>query len=495
MAADDFKLITETVGPGAAIALLIGTALGMSIFLVPTQMAAEAGPSITIAILVSIVPMALGVLQLLQLGGAIPVAGGAYVYGSRLVGPYWGFLNIMLPVVAVWAYLLFAALGFAQYLPYLLELLGLGIGVNTVLAVWAILGLFLVLNYVGIRVAARAQIALVAILIAGMATFIVGGFAAFDVGNFDPMFPDGAGQPFEEGLTPFFLAIVLLYIPYQGFAMIIEIGEELEDPATNIPRVLAVGMSFVALLSVAIVLALIGGASWEAAVGADGEAVDGALAAVGAEFGTLPTAGLVLIAVAALVAAATTVNTLYTSYSRTVMRASRDKLLPGFFAGIHERFDTPHRAVIFMGVPPLAVAPFIGPLDDLTGPAFLDWLVVVVVTGTFLSFMISAIALWNLPTVFPQRYEYSIYKLPMPVLKGVAIGNVVVSFVFMLLVAASAPTALVFVVAFLTVTSMGYFYRVRSSKGDGSDLREDMTLLHDHEGGDADLLEGDGDDD
>ncbi|WP_339105810.1 APC family permease [Haloterrigena salinisoli] len=477
------------MGVGAAIALLIGTALGMSIFLVPTQMAAEAGPSVVIAVLVAIVPMALGVLQLLQLGGAIPVAGGAYVYGSRLVGPYWGFLNIMLPIVAVWAYLLFAALGFAQYLPYLLELLGVGIQIPAVAATMAILAFFLLVNYVGIQMAARAQIALVAVLIAGMLTFILGGLASFDIGNFEPLFPDGPGQPFEEGLGPFFLAIVLLYIPFQGFAMIIEIGEELENPTTNIPRVLAVGMSFVAVLSIAIVVALIGGASWESAVGPDGEPVDGALAAVADSFGTVPTAGLVLIAVAALVAAATTVNTLYTSYSRTVMRASRDNLLPGFFAGIHDRFDTPHRAVVFMGVPPLAVAPFVSSLDELTGPAFLDWLVVVVVTGTFLSFMISAVALWNLPTKFPQRYADSVYKLPLPVLKLVAIGNIVVSFAFMLLVAASAPTALAFVAAFSLVSSIGYVYRVRSSTTAGTDLRTEMSVLHRHEGGDDDPVD------
>ena len=489
MAADDFKLINETVGVGAAIALLIGTALGMSIFLVPTQMAAEAGPSIAIAILLAIVPMALGVLQLLQLGGAIPVAGGAYVYGSRLVGTYWGFLNIMLPIVAVWAYLLFAALGFAQYLPYLLELLGIGLQIPSVAATMAILAFFLAVNYVGIQMAARAQIALVAVLIAGMLTFIVGGFASFDVGNFEPLFPDGEGQPFEDGLGPFFLAVVLLYIPFQGFAMIIEIGEELENPTENIPRVLAVGMSFVAVLSIAIVVALIGGASWESAVGPDGEPVDGALAAVADSFGTVPTAGLALIAVAALVAAATTVNTLYTSYSRTVMRASRDNLLPGFFAGIHDRFDTPHRAVVFMGVPPLVVAPFVGYLDELTGPAFLDWLVVIVVTGTFLSFMISGVALWNLPTKFPQRYADSVYKLPLPVLKLVAIGNIVVSFAFMLLVAASAPTALAFVAAFSILSSLGYVYRVRSSTNAGVDLRTEMSVLHGHEGSDADSVD------
>ena len=88
MPAEEYKLIDEQVGLWGAVALLVGTAIGMSIFVVPTQMAAVAGPSVTLAILASVVPMLLGVLLLLQLGGAIPVAGGIYVYGSRLVGPF-----------------------------------------------------------------------------------------------------------------------------------------------------------------------------------------------------------------------------------------------------------------------------------------------------------------------------------------------------------------------------------------------------------------------
>ncbi|MFC4439275.1 MULTISPECIES: amino acid permease [Natrialbaceae] len=84
MAAEDFKLINEEIGPVAAVALLIGTAVGMSGFIVPTQMAAIAGPSVTVAILISVLPMVLGVLLLLQLGGAIPVSGGIYVYDSGL---------------------------------------------------------------------------------------------------------------------------------------------------------------------------------------------------------------------------------------------------------------------------------------------------------------------------------------------------------------------------------------------------------------------------
>ncbi|MDG5819025.1 APC family permease [Natronococcus sp. A-GB7] len=472
MSGDEFKLINERVGPIAAVALLIGTAVGMSIFIVPTQMAAVAGPSIVVAILLSVIPMVLGILLLLQLGGAIPVAGGTYVYASRLVGPYWGFLGVAVPVMAVWAYLLFAALGFAEYVPVFVEL-------PTLVSVYLLLGAFLAFNYVGVRLAANVQILLVCFLMAAMLTFIAGGLTSFEASNVTPLFPAGEGEPFADGYAPFFLAAVTLYIPFQGFAMIIEIGEELENPAKNIPRVLAVGMALVAVLTIGTVVALVGAVPRESIVGEDGQAVEGGLAAVAG--GIMPGWAIAFVALGALVAAATTTNTLYTSYSRTIMRAARDDVIPGFFAGIHDRFKTPHRALLLLSLPPLLAAPLMGPLDGILAVDVLDWLVTVTVTGIFMSFMITGVALWNLPKTFPQRYQYSFYKLPLWLLKVVAVGNVVVSGAFMIFVALGAPSALVLQAVWIGLVSLLYVYRVRTYGEEGEDLREKMSLLHKHE--------------
>ncbi|WP_336135123.1 APC family permease [Natronomonas amylolytica] len=486
--ADDYKLIDEQVGLWGAVALLVGTALGMSIFIVPTQMAAAAGPSITIAILVSIVPMVLGVLLLLQLGGAIPVAGGVYVYGSRLVGPFWGMLGVSVPVLAVWSYLLFAAFGFADYLNGILE--NFGASVPSVAAVWGLLGLFLVLNYVGVQIVTKVQIAFVLMLIVGMLAFVLSGLPHVDAANYTPVFPSGEGQPFADSFAPFLLAVVTLYIPFQGFGMIIEIGEELENPVENIPRVLAIGMAIVTVLSIAIVFTLVGAIPIENMTVSGqlgGESVEGGLAAVGE--GVLPAPILLVVGIAALIAAATTVNTLFTSYSRTVMRAARDEVLPEVFADVHDDYNTPHRAVLLFGIPPLLAAPFRGQLEAITGPDVLDWLVVIVVTGIFIAFMIGGVALWNLPKVFPQRYEYSFYKLPMPVLRVVAVGNVVVSLLFTLLVVQSAPSAFLVVLAWMVLSTGLYVYRIRAYEKQGVDLKARMALLHKHEqvgGGDED---------
>ncbi len=472
MSADNHKLINEQIGIWSAVALLVGTAMGMSIFIVPTQMLAQAGPSITIAVIFAILPMVLGVLMLLQLGGALPVAGGIYVYGSRLIGPYWGMIGVAVPVLAVWSYLLFAALGFTQYLNGILVEIA-GTEAPAMLIIWGIIGAFLALNYVGIRIVAKVQIAMVLFFLAALLTFTLGMAPSVEASNFTPMFP---GELFASGMAPLLLAIVTLYTPFQGFGMIIEMGEEIEDPVKNIPRVLAIGMGIVAAISLAVVIVLAGAVPWQEAI-VDGKPVEGGFFAVS----TLPDGASLLIALGALVAGATIINALFTSYSRTVMRAARDEIIPDYLAAVHGRFNTPNRAIILLAIPPLVAAPFVDLFDAITPTEFLDWLVVVVIVGILMLFMIGGTALWNLPKVFPKRYEYSIYKLPMPLLRVVAIGNVIVSFVFIIFIVSSAPTALLFFLAWLALVTVAYFYRIRAYENKGESLKDQMALLHKHE--------------
>jgi APA family basic amino acid/polyamine antiporter len=476
MSADDYKLVTGEIGLVGAVGLLVGTAIGMSIFIVPTQMLVAAGPSITVAIGVSIIPMIFGVLGLLQLGGAIPVAGGAYVYCSRLVGPYWGLLGIAVPVLAIWAYLLFAAMGFAEYLAFFVD--SFSASIPTLVVVWALLAAFLLLNYVGVQLVVRVQLAMVAALVGGLLTFIIVGALGIETGNYSPLFPaEGTGAPFADGFSPLLIAIVTLYIPFQGFGMVVEIGEELKNPIKNIPRVLAIGMSIVVAISLAVVVVLAGVLPWERAEAVIGDG--GGLAAVAETFTSGEVAAM--IAIAALIGAATTINTLFTSYSRTIMRAGRDDVVPSSFASVYARYGTPTAAILALRVPPIFHAPAAIYANSVFAVDMLDWLVTVTVTGIFVAFALLGIALWRLPRIFPSRYEHSFYRLPKPLLKVVAVGNTLVSIIFGVFVVLSQPTAFLVVLGWIAVATVVHRYRVRKYEKKGIDLTERMSSLHSHE--------------
>lgn len=475
----DSSLIDQDISLFKALMLLVGTALGMSIFIVPTQMLAQAGPSIIIAVLISVIPMIFAAAMLLQLSAAVPVAGGIYIYASRLVGPFWGLISlIVMPLITVWAYLLFAAIGFAQYLPILVNFLPVAVDIPITVGALVLLFTFILVNYFGIKTAANTQTIMVTLLLIGLFTFIVGGLTNFDSANFSPLFPSGEGEPFESNYGPFLLAVVLLYIPFQGFAMIIELGEEIDDPSKNIPYALIIGMGLVTILVLGLIAALVGSVPWEEAINPEtGEPVEGGLATVMME--KSPGWSIATIAIGALVAAATTVNAMITSFSRTLMAASRDNMLPKIFSELNKKYNTPSNAVLLIGVPPVLGALLHNTLNSLTPIDLLDWLVVIVVSGIFISFIISSLALWRLPKKFPKLYENAWYKFPKPVVKFLAVSNILISTAFMYMIARTAPTALLF----LTMgTLVGIIiYKIQTKRNSISeDIRQNLQQFQNH---------------
>jgi APA family basic amino acid/polyamine antiporter len=83
------------LGLWAATAIVIGSMIGQSVFLVASDMSREVG-SMWKVLVVWIVGGAIvlcGALCYAELGAALPEAGGDYIYLGRGIGPLWGFLS------------------------------------------------------------------------------------------------------------------------------------------------------------------------------------------------------------------------------------------------------------------------------------------------------------------------------------------------------------------------------------------------------------------
>lgn len=447
---NEHGIINQRVGLLGATGLVVGNVIGIAIFVLAAPLAAEAGPSVVLAMVLAGVPLVFSLLTILQLGGAIPVAGGTYVYGSRLVAPFWGFATPWMVVPGVWAGLLFTAYGFGEYVRYFVPLSHSGL-------MYAVLLSFLIVNLVGIRVVAGIQLAMVGMLLAGILAFIIPGAFHVDPANFRPTFPNGIG--------PFIVAVVSLHFPLRGFSMIIEIGEEIKDPARNIPRVLVLSAAISLSLLIAIIAVFVGVAGWQGV-----DEIDAAIAITAASY--LPESVVGLVVAAALLGALTSVNTTFASYSRSIMRAARDDVIPGQFAVLHDRFDTPHRSVLLLGVPPLVLVPL------TPSPVVLS---IALSLAILFAVFVGALALWNLPRIFPQRYEYSLYKLPMPVLRVVSVGGVLSAVLLWAALLTELPWIGAVVFGWLCLGYVVYQWRVRRYRRLGVDLPEQMRHLHDHE--------------
>ncbi|AGB33313.1 amino acid permease [Natrinema pellirubrum DSM 15624] len=443
----DAATLSSSIGIVGVLALLVGNAISVPIFVLPGPLAGTAGPSLVVAILLAAIPASFVVLYNALLGSAMPVAGGLYVYISRLTAPYWGFLvPVTIPLVA-WASLLITATGFAEYIRIFVD-------VPSTPLIYVLLAFVLLVNLIGLRVVAQVQLVFFAGLVIALLTFIVPGATAVDAANYAPFFPDYGA---------FGLAVVALFYPFLGFGLLVELGEEIEDPGRTIPLVLGLGIGIVALFYVALIAVLVGVVPYTE-LGAEAD-----LAMAATRF--LPWWGEYVVAAGAVFAVVTTVNTTLLVFSRTLMRASRDGILPASLARIHPRFDTPHYAVALLGLPPFVLVPI---ADEIVG------LSVFIGLASLTAYFFCAIGLWNLPREFPAHYANAPFRLRR--YRGLllaVLGGAVATGAFWIVTLLQRPIVGVVLVGWFVV-AYGY-YRYRLAKTDRIETYRTMTSLDRHE--------------
>ena len=445
------SIIGHEIGVVGAVALVVGNAISVTMFLLPAHLMADGvGPSIVPAVIVAAVPMLFGIVVMIQLGAAIPVAGGGYLYPSRLIGPYWGFTIPWIVVPAIWFGLVYTAYGFAEYVRFFVD-----VPLEALIA--AVLIAFILLNLRGIKIVTAVQFVLVAIIIGGMLTFIIPGAFQIDPGNYTPMFPEGYG--------PFVVALISLFIGMYGFNLAIDIGEELEDPERNVPRVLVYSAVIGMTLMIGIVVVAIGAMHWTDLAG-----LEAGIAMVALEF--LPWWASAFVAIAAVVGGLTTVNTLIVTYSREIMRAARDDVFPASLARLHPKYDSPNRAVLLLGVPAVLIAPF-APSPTILAPGL----------GLVLlyAFFLLSIAAWRLPGRFPNRYENAYIKLPPTALLLAAAGGAVSTLLFWLLLVSQMPWMGALILGWIAIGYPVFRYRATQLGADGTNVRRKLQELDEHE--------------
>jgi APA family basic amino acid/polyamine antiporter len=340
MPAEDYKIVNQEIGLKMGIALVIGATISIAPFFLPTQLIANTGigTELSIVIFFVLIPILLNLIIALQLTGAMPVSGGDYVYASRLIHPVVGFLLPWLWLPVDWLLLVFTARGFASYIQFW----DIFAGIDIRLLIFVFILFFLIINLLGIRITAQVQTAMVGIVVIAMLIFIVPGALHTDIGNYTPMFKQGYG--------PFIVAILSLGTVFAAYRIAMSMGEELRNAKKNIPRVTAIAFVISFILVALFIAVAVGVVPLDFYV-RNGEPLHTGLAVAATTF--LPRFGAWLVVAGGLFAAFTTVNAQFIYASRPLMRAARDYCLPKYFAAIHPRFDTPYRAILLVGVPPL----------------------------------------------------------------------------------------------------------------------------------------------
>ncbi|MFI5095883.1 MAG: APC family permease [Candidatus Acidiferrales bacterium] len=368
------------LGAWASGAIVVGTMIGTGIFLKPAEMARE-GRTVSIVFAAWIVGAILslfGALSFAELGAAIPEAGGEYAYLRRAFGPAWGFLfgwmhaivgrpsslssiaaglmrfmSFLLPVVAVPIFTLHIAIpGLTSWIkPYdFVFTWAQPLAVLWIVAMTAI-------NYLGVRLGGAVQVFLTAIKIMSVVIVIAVAF-------FAPAGPPRAPDPFwphtlNGGIFGAFLATLAAALwAYDGWEDLNLVGSEVENPQRNFPRAMFGGVTLVAAIYLLFSAACLKVLPFSAVASSPHIASDVVQHVAGP-------AAAAWITIAMIISALGTMNSSVLSGARPAYAMARDGIFFKIADGVHPKYRTPGRALIFQCVLASLMA-LTGTFEELT---------------------------------------------------------------------------------------------------------------------------------
>ncbi len=327
--------LSKELGLSDVYAIATGAMFSSGFFLLPGLAAAETGPSVFLAYLVSGIIVLPTMFSVAELATAMPKSGGTYYIIDRSLGPMIGTIGGFGSWVALVLKSAFALIGMGAYIAIFYEVPIIPVAVILTI-------IFGILNVVGAKETTFLQKILVAALVTIMFFYVLQGlFAVLSPDlieqtktRFTPMFIDG--------YYGFFATVGMVFVSYAGLTKVASIAEEVKNPDRNIPLGMFLAIItavFVYVVGVFIMVSVLDPNEFR-------EDLTPVATAGEAFLYWLPEpTGLILVVVAAVAAFASTGNAGIMSASRYPMAMARDKLINERFANIG-KLGTPHWSVL-----------------------------------------------------------------------------------------------------------------------------------------------------
>lgn len=300
----------------AAAALGVGAMIGAGIFALMGEAGTIAGSAVYLSFLAAgLIALASG-YSMARLGARYPSAGGiveylAQAYGVGLIS---GALSILLYISALVA-LALVAKTFGSYALALLPIKGDARWVNG-LADFAII-VFVLLNVEGAKSVANLEK-----LIVGMKVLILAGFA---IAGLYVAKPEALSPDRYPAASQVLYSLAVTFFAFEGFRVITNCAEDMPDPHKTLPRAMLLAIVGVLLIYVAVALAVFGNLNVQQVI----DAKDYALAeAARPVFGA---AGFSIVAIAALVSTASSINANLYAVTNVTYQLAKEGELPAAF--------------------------------------------------------------------------------------------------------------------------------------------------------------------
>lgn len=380
--------------------------LGASVYVVPFMIQRSVpgiGPNVLPAFLFAALPAILAAAAYAILSTAMPRAGGSYLYASRGLHPYLGFVASF----SQW-FGLSIAIGVISYIiiPFFRDMAGslgwehwatwLETGSVRVSLAILLLWIFVGINMLGVRFYERTVVPLMIIMFGLGAIVIITGFS-FDPGDFADSLLQKEGRELPPGtnslsFTTFLTAAALLFSSFIGFDSIAQAGGEARNPQRNLPLAIAIAIGGVSAYYFIFTAAVYHAVPWNFIAE---EALQKDISAPGLLSYLLVPGWAVAITLGAAIALINDLPAMLLSVSRLMFAWAEDGIFPKQVARIHPRFQTPVIAIGISGG--MATIGILG--SHLAGDFFLG--IDIMVTSMLVNFLLMCLTVIRLPRYNP----------------------------------------------------------------------------------------------
>lgn len=376
--------------------------IGASIYVIPFMIQRNVpgiGPYVLLAFLLAAIPASLAAFSYAILASAMPRAGGSYVYASRALGPYFGFvasfsqwfgLSIAIGVVAYLVVPFFRDVSALLGLSQLAAILDRGLVRMTVALV--ILWTFVWMNVRGVKLYERTVIPLMILMFVLGGVVIVAGlyfnhqdFAAAILRKEHRVLVMTAGSFHWSTLAA---GAAVLFSSFIGFDSIAQAGGEAKDPSRLLPRAIGVAIGTVTLFYVAFTFAVYHTVPWSFVAE---QARIGDVTAPGLLGYVLSSGWAVPIVLGASIALLNDLPAMILSVSRLMFAWAEDGIFPRSIAAIHPAHHTPYLAIILSGL--MATVGVLG--SHFAGDFFLG--IDIMVTSMLVNYLLMCVSVLWLP--------------------------------------------------------------------------------------------------
>ena len=338
----DGSELKRSIGLIQATAMVVGTIIGASIFVQPSEITrwvpSASGVFWTWAICGLLTFF--GSLVCAELASAFPQTGGIYVFLKEAYSPAVAFL---------WGWAMFwsvhsgiiAAIGvvFARYVGFFVPLSDLEIRET---AIGGIL-LLSAVNYLGVKRGSALQTALTLGKVLAVLVIIILAFVLVPP-NPNPSLHSGIAAASDSiPLTSFVQALVAGLFAFGGWHMVTYAAGETSNPRKTIPRALMIGTLLVTACYVSLNAAYLHVLPLEKVISSKRVAADAAETLVG-KGGAAAISGLVILS------AFGALSGIILAGPRVYFSMARDRLAFDWIGAVHPKFQTPHRAIVLQAI-------------------------------------------------------------------------------------------------------------------------------------------------